>query len=518
MLARHTKLLRALAALTAIATLAAVGASSASASNTFEPTWLDGPKFQAQGFVLPDGRKVMPPDLQFEANWRMNTGNALEYAASSPDHYMVFRICRKPGGTSTIPNCLPSGSPLNATWSAGCATVAPVTDQTSANPWGEWTYTLGTSACLATAAPGGGFTGLELDLSAGGNVATDFTKRQERLELKGLPAGEYSWNAVAVDLGFTSATNSYSQQYPNVPDMRFVVADSAGGSGNDQLTGGSGDDVSLGGAGNDTITGGGGDDTSSGGEGDDSLDGGDGDDELYGEEGDDTLDGGVGVDTLSGGEGADTLSGGDGGDDLDGDAGNDDLDGDSGNDNLNGGDGDDDLDGGADDDQLFGESGSDLLAGGTESDDLFGGAGADRMFGGTGSDDLYGGSGNDSANGGTGNDRIFGGAGNDTLNGGAGRDRIVGGTGNDTINSGRGNDYIYGGKGRDRINAGAGRDRINVHDRRAASGTASAAAKRKTRDRVRCGRGYDIVYADRTDRVSSDCEKVIRAGRRRFGR
>jgi hypothetical protein len=29
-------------------------------------------------------------------------------------------------------------------------------------------------------------------------------------------------------------------------------------------------------------------------------------------------------------------------------------------------------------------------------------------------------------------------------------------------------------------------------------------------DRVRCGAGYDLVYADRPDRVARDCERVIR--------
>lgn len=30
------------------------------------------------------------------------------------------------------------------------------------------------------------------------------------------------------------------------------------------------------------------------------------------------------------------------------------------------------------------------------------------------------------------------------------------------------------------------------------------------RDRVSCGRGTDIVYADRRDRIARDCERVIR--------
>jgi hypothetical protein len=74
----------------------------------------------------------------------------------------------------------------------------------------------------------------------------------------------------------------------------------------------------------------------------------------------------------------------------------------------------------------------------------------------------------------------------DTIFGGAGADRLYGLQGNDTLYGGQGNDRIFGGPGNDRIYGGAGKDTIS------------------------CGRGHDVVHADAVDRVSSDCEVVIR--------
>lgn len=64
------------------------------------------------------------------------------------------------------------------------------------------------------------------------------------------------------------------------------------------------------------------------------------------------------------------------------------------------------------------------------------------------------------------------------VRGTGGNDRLHGSSHTDSINAGRGNDYI--------IVRGLGRDH------------------------VRCGPGRDTVVADRHDRVSKDCERVIR--------
>jgi Ca2+-binding RTX toxin-like protein len=58
---------------------------------------------------------------------------------------------------------------------------------------------------------------------------------------------------------------------------------------------------------------------------------------------------------------------------------------------------------------------------------------------------------------------------------------------------------IRGTAGRDSVLAGAGNDVIRV--------------RRGFVDRVRCGRGDDLVRAGRRDRVAGDCERVLRRGR-----
>jgi Ca2+-binding RTX toxin-like protein len=64
-------------------------------------------------------------------------------------------------------------------------------------------------------------------------------------------------------------------------------------------------------------------------------------------------------------------------------------------------------------------------------------------------------------------------------------DRICGRRGADDIDPGGGKDYVY---------AGAGRDVINSRDKRG--------------DVISCGAGRDVVFADRKDKVSRDCERV----------
>ena len=82
------------------------------------------------------------------------------------------------------------------------------------------------------------------------------------------------------------------------------------------------------------------------------------------------------------------------------------------------------------------------------------------------------------------------------LRGGSGGDRLTGDRGNDILRGGPGNDRIWGGFGFDHVSAGPGNDRVNVLDYH--------------RDRVRCGSGTDVVFADPVDQVAHDCERVIR--------
>jgi Tol biopolymer transport system component len=93
-------------------------------------------------------------------------------------------------------------------------------------------------------------------------------------------------------------------------------------------------------------------------------------------------------------------------------------------------------------------------------------------------------------------DTLYGGPGKDTLVGGSARDTLSGGPGDDTLSGGPSADILIGGPGRDRISGGGGKDTIGARD--------------GERDRISCGRGSDIVYADRVDVVGADCEAVHR--------
>ena len=146
-------------------------------------------------------------------------------------------------------------------------------------------------------------------------------------------------------------------------------------------------------------------------------------------------------------------------------------------------------------DLLSGGGGHDSIAGLLGNDCLNGQGGNDRLSGGGGNDRLNGGTGKDAGSGGAGSDRLTGGSGNDRLNGAAGNDSITGGTGDDRLSGGAGRDSITGGRGRDSINAGPGNDRVNSVDGRA--------------ETVDCGKGRDVVRADRRDRLKG-CERKRR--------
>jgi Ca2+-binding RTX toxin-like protein len=87
-----------------------------------------------------------------------------------------------------------------------------------------------------------------------------------------------------------------------------------------------------------------------------------------------------------------------------------------------------------------------------------------------------------------GNDRLTGTPRGDTIRGLAGRDRLSGGGGAD---------FLQGGAGRDSVDAGTGSDLVAI-------------SYDGSRDTVRCGPGADVVNADLTDTVASDCELVGR--------
>jgi Ca2+-binding RTX toxin-like protein len=175
------------------------------------------------------------------------------------------------------------------------------------------------------------------------------------------------------------------------------------------------------------------------------------------------------------------------------------------------------LRGGSFADRLYGRGGRDGLWGYRGNDLLIGGAGNDLLYAGRGSDRLAGGEGNDFADGGLGPDVVFGGAGRDELTGGPGRDHVLGGPGADILLGNAGNDLL------DARDPGRRRladcrepcfhpDLPRAADWAYAGGGDDLVLSRDGRvDGVVCESGFDLVVADRVDRVSPyDCERVLR--------
>ena len=159
-------------------------------------------------------------------------------------------------------------------------------------------------------------------------------------------------------------------------------------------------------------------------------------------------------------------------------------------------------------DEIFAFAGVDDIKGFQGQDCVDGATGNDALDGGDDNDKLVGGSGDDSLAGDDGRDSLFGGAGKDRLEGGDGRDSLAGGSGNDRLVGGRDADRLFGEGGKDRILAGDGRNSID-----GGAGNDSIEARNAEVDTIRCGRGRDLVRADRSDRLSS-CERVIFPARR----
>lgn len=77
-----------------------------------------------------------------------------------------------------------------------------------------------------------------------------------------------------------------------------------------------------------------------------------------------------------------------------------------------------------------------------------------------------------------------------------GNDVLIGRRGGDCLFGGEGNDLHVGGPGRDYMDGEGGNDRFFARDGR--------------RDTIKCGKGRDLVIADRIDRVGRQCERVRR--------
>lgn len=265
-------------------------------------------------------------------------------------------------------------------------------------------------------------------------------------------------------------------------DLRSLIENATGGSGNDTLSGNQADNVLTGNGGNDnlsgltgndTLAGGSENDTLSGAEGDDLLDGGTGNDSIDGAEGADSVLAGDGNDTVAGGSENDTISAGSGDDSITAGSGNDIVDAGAGADTVDAGIGNDSVSGGSESDSLLGGSGLDTIAGSDGNDTINGGDDADMLAGGSGDDQLLGEIGDDAITGDDGNDTVDGGSGNDTVLAGAGLDSLVGGIGNDdlsgeadsdVIDGGEGDDTLSGGEGNDTVGGGSGSDTITTGD------------------------------------------------------
>ncbi len=154
-------------------------------------------------------------------------------------------------------------------------------------------------------------------------------------------------------------------------DVRSLIENANGGSGNDKIVGNIANNVLNGNGGNDTLDGGAGNDTINGGVGNDTINGGDGNDTIYGGAGNDTVDGGNGNDLIYLGDGNDYVN--------ITSLGNDTFYGGSGNDYIYGYIGNEVYYGETGNDTLLGYSGNDTLVGGAGKDSLTGGSGADRF-------------------------------------------------------------------------------------------------------------------------------------------
>jgi hypothetical protein len=147
---------------------------------------------------------------------------------------------------------------------------------------------------------------------------------------------------------------------------------------------------------------------------------------------------------------------------------------------------------------VTGAKGDDSLQGDSGDDTMMGLQGNDQLAGLGGDDIIDSGAGDDTLTAGQGNDQVFGRGGNDHALGGGGNDTILTGRGDDVARGGPGNDRLFDNQGRDVLWGGPGNDVFSTHD--------------GNRDVIHCGRGKDVVMADRLDRTIG-CEHVHRSRR-----
>ena len=311
----------------------------------------------------------------------------------------------------------------------------------------------------------------------GGDDTYDLSSYANNLSIDLTPGEGSVFDAAQLaDLGsghFASASIYNAYQYQG--DVRSLIENAIGGSGDDSITGNAADN---------TLT---------GGDGDDVLQGGAGADSLVGGAGTDTASYaassvGVTVDlltgTTSGGDAVgdtfssiENLSGSDFADTLTGDLGANSIYGGNGSDTIHGGGGDDFLYGQGGGDSLFGDDGDDTLFASYSSEGLDGGAGSDtvsyaastsyvridlalgtathgyaysdtlvnieNLIGSDYNDTLTGNNLSNTLTGGDGRDWLDGNAADDSLLGGLGNDILIGGTGADILDGGDGTDWVY---------------------------------------------------------------------------
>jgi Ca2+-binding RTX toxin-like protein len=169
---------------------------------------------------------------------------------------------------------------------------------------------------------------------------------------------------------------------------------------------------------------------------------------------------------------------------------------------------------------IVGTNGNDHLVGTPERDRIRGLAGQDFLEGRAGNDILRGGPGDDALAGNreedtligrAGDDDLWGGFGSDAMYGRSGEDKAFGGRGRDFFNSGGGDDIFFAGKGRDEavisVSEATGRDFVHLGPAR----DAMLIDDDGDRDRIRCGRGRDVLeyffHIDPKD-VRTGCERV----------
>jgi Ca2+-binding RTX toxin-like protein len=92
--------------------------------------------------------------------------------------------------------------------------------------------------------------------------------------------------------------------------------------------------------------------------------------------------------------------------------------------------------------------------------------------------------------------RIYGSSYDDTI---SGYREEFGGFGNDTLRGTSGDDLIWGDRGNDVLIGGPGKDRLEDDDRDSTADHNVFYAQDGQADRIMCGTGYDVVYADPQD-------------------